>query len=522
MRLLFYLGLICVSFTLYAQTPEFISGQLLDAQTAQPIPFATIKIKNENKGLISNEDGGFRVPLNFKERGDTLVISFIGYTTREVLLSELDTTQINRILLKERIEQLGEVRLRTRTKPSQRLRSAKDIVNRAIKDIPLNYPQQPFSYLGYYRDYQKKGAQYLNLNEALLEVFDLGFGSIDFHGTQTRIYRYENNANFPKDSLAARPYDYINKNKVIDNAVLDNRGGNEYTLLRLHDAIRNHQINSFDYVNKLSEDFIEQHEFEFLPPSSVNEVPLYAIKLQKSIGNIRVQGTIYISQTDFKIYKLEYRVRESANNIIVKGMPDRQDPSSGRTLYEIIVEYQEREGLMYPNYISFFNTFKVLQPPKFTITDVRVNLEERCFELQFNTPPDPDDAVKKRFYRLAYQGVRMRLDRAELRDQTVLLYPKDPELIFDPKRIVSLQRLNGQGLTVDVRSIEDTQGNKIFVQSMETYNQYREFFVQELKLNPFKPLDNRYMRNTQPMHRDQPIVELDNIDEYWLNTPLKN
>ena len=68
--------------------------------------------------------------------------------------------------------------------------SAGRIVKEAIKRIPNNYPVDPFSYIGYYRDYQQVTDSsyladmnfedkhtYINLNEGVIQVFDAGFGT---------------------------------------------------------------------------------------------------------------------------------------------------------------------------------------------------------------------------------------------------------------------------------------------------------------------------------------------------------
>jgi len=63
----------------FSQQESFVAGKLLDLKTKEPIPFATIRIKNKSKGVISNFDGGFKIPIEFQKIGDTLEISSLGY-----------------------------------------------------------------------------------------------------------------------------------------------------------------------------------------------------------------------------------------------------------------------------------------------------------------------------------------------------------------------------------------------------------------------------------------------------------
>lgn len=63
-----------ISLALYSQNTE---GTITNTEE-KPIPYATISIKNTNKGCFSDETGNFILPYQLKT-GDTLAISCIGY-----------------------------------------------------------------------------------------------------------------------------------------------------------------------------------------------------------------------------------------------------------------------------------------------------------------------------------------------------------------------------------------------------------------------------------------------------------
>ncbi len=498
--------LLLQSHFILGQQIDFISGILINTENNSPIPFATIKIKNKSKGLISNLDGGFKIPYDLINSNDTLVISSIGYNSKEVVISRLSTDEINYIKLTEKVEVLNEVVL-VDSKISKRL-NAKEIVRKAIEVIPENFPFESFSYIGYYRDYQLKAKEYINLNEAILEVFDKGFGFEDIKKTQTKIYQYKTNSDFRIDTLASKPYDYVNKSKIISSATLAGQGGNEYTILRLHDALRNYKINTYDFVNRLDIDLIKNHRLKLLDETSLNDTPLYAIKIAKNEGSYKVFGRIYISKGDFRIYKMEYEVYSKGKN-------------SGKLLYQIIVEYQLYEDKMYPNYISFNNSFEILKPPKFIPDTVKINHDRKFFEVVFNNPPLPSSARKKHRYKLWYQNIYLAIDSVIIKNNSARIYPKYRNWVFDGKRIKSQRKTTKKGATVEVKNIVDVYGNKIYESESESYNQFREFFVQELKTISSKPIDSIFMVKTKPI-KSQQIAPLKNISEYWMNTPLKN
>lgn len=64
----------------YAQTPEKLSGRVL-TEDGQPISGASVYSKKTNKGTVTNANGMFSLSVN---NGETIVISSIGYTTKEV------------------------------------------------------------------------------------------------------------------------------------------------------------------------------------------------------------------------------------------------------------------------------------------------------------------------------------------------------------------------------------------------------------------------------------------------------
>ncbi|MCC6837766.1 MAG: carboxypeptidase-like regulatory domain-containing protein, partial [Bacteroidia bacterium] len=67
---------------LYAQTIT-ISGKVIDSETKEPLPFASVGLKNRPIGTITNLHGefDFHIPIEF--RNDVLVINMLGYVPFE-------------------------------------------------------------------------------------------------------------------------------------------------------------------------------------------------------------------------------------------------------------------------------------------------------------------------------------------------------------------------------------------------------------------------------------------------------
>ena len=73
-----------------AQTRS-VTGKVLDAETSEPLPAVSIRIKNSSNGDISDADGSFM--LNAAPT-DTLVFSFVGYITKEYVLGSRTDLQV--------------------------------------------------------------------------------------------------------------------------------------------------------------------------------------------------------------------------------------------------------------------------------------------------------------------------------------------------------------------------------------------------------------------------------------------
>jgi len=196
---------------MYAQEDVEVICQVIDRSSDNHVVYATIYLKNNRIGTISDEKGNFRIPYEFKYRSDTLRVSSIGYETEEFPLTNLKIDEINIIFITPKIESLEEVVLLSKKNNKTSL-SARKIIKNAIERIPVNYPQESFSYIAYYRDYQQLpdstvqrsrkndfDTNYINLNEGIIKVFDGGFDTnklID-EVNQTALYEFQINKDFP-------------------------------------------------------------------------------------------------------------------------------------------------------------------------------------------------------------------------------------------------------------------------------------------------------------------------------------
>jgi len=524
-QLLPYMG--CFAFLLFgyysrAQQPTYITGKLMDATTKEPVVFANIRIKDRALGVISNEDGSFRIPLRYKQLGDILEISSLGYRTREIPMASLSEERLNPIQLIPGTIVLDEAIVRGEV--GKRKYSARDIVKMAIEAIPENYPTQSFSTVGYYRDYQQKDGDYINLNEAILAVFDQGFDRGDFSTTEVQIFHSKRNSDFPRDSLAAQKYDYSTGSKVIDKAHLENYEGNEFTNLRIHDALRNFNAYSYDFVGNLETDFLVNHKFKKGDATFSDEEALYVIHGIGQRPGYRAHAKLFISKGDFAIHKMEYTLYDSSEKNTIR--KKNKHGHKHKLIFDVVLEYARIQEKMYLNYISFHNAFLLHLPPVFALTDVGLSLTQGYFGLKFNRQVDSLSAGQPNNYTITFKGSPWQVGKIRVYGDSLHIYPKVKagtlaNAMREVDAAVNKRTFNKDWVDVQVRNLKDVDGNIIHVPRVENYLQFREFFVQRVQLETRAPFDIRFMDKRKPIFEGQPVEPTPDYLEYWMNTPLQ-
>lgn len=488
--------------TLTAQVEEILC-KVIEEGTRYPVAYATIQFENSGNGVIANIEGDFRIPYQYKLDKDTIVISCIGYETKRVELQTLEDRNINVIILKPKIEELEQVVISG--KKVQKWESGYTLVKKAIANIPNNYPNQSFSSVGYYRDYQIINDDYYNLNEAIVESFDAGFDTdimMDSYN-QNALYKYSENKEFSRDSSLVKAYD--GESKYIENTTLSGQGGNELGILNIHDPIRNFEQLSFSFVYVFKKRFLTNHEFETMKRVYLDDEPIYEIRfdaLERLTGvSHKASGKIYISERNYAIHKLEYQVYETKNV---------DDP-----LFEVKIEYAPKNDKMYLNYITFNNRFVVSSSFSFDITKIDYDANEKAFYIKFNNDVQPS-SVQKRDFRFKYQKKKLVVKDFEIIDEKNIKVNIAEWSIPDTID----EATNMSAFEYRIKNIYDVADRKLFKSPEITGYQFREFFIQEIFESKLKPMSLEYMQKSKPLS-EAPVNQNRNKETYWLNTPLK-
>jgi|TARA_B110000208_G_scaffold191946_1_gene261183 outer membrane receptor protein involved in Fe transport len=111
-KLILFSLMILSSFMSFSQ----ISGKIVDADSNQPLPGATILVQGTDDGVVTDFDGEFTIQA--ATAGSTLVISYLGYETQEVIAQDgilvvalaLSAESLDEIILTSGVIDLAEMR----------------------------------------------------------------------------------------------------------------------------------------------------------------------------------------------------------------------------------------------------------------------------------------------------------------------------------------------------------------------------------------------------------------------------
>ncbi len=502
---------------IYCQQPDYVRGKVIDSKTSKPVPFATIRLKNSLVGVISNAEGDFRILNNPGFQSDSLIVSCIGFYRLSVAFSDLETTGMNNLKLVPNIYVLSEVRVTAR----KRRLSPELIIARALRNIKNNYPFTQYSYVSYYRDYQKDSSNYLNLNEGIIQTLDKGF-AFPSDSNRYRLLYFKKNMDLLTKNVT--PYYDLPETdhsdywfKKIPHAIVGDQYGNEFFILLAHDTFRNYNKRSFSYVHTLMMDFLKNHWFS--TPFGVYEgsTLLYRIDFsaKRKVTEDTYQGTIFIQPDDYSIHKLEY------SGSYLDSEKKKKD------IFNIEIEYGHEPAVnskMCLKYISFNNTFIFPDSSDndfFKFLNVEWQQEGGPYAgmiagyppdmniiVYFNRDLDPVSAGRSENYELTIGKRKAKITYIKVNGPNSYIRVRDDN--FKPQEIDSVY--------ISIKNLKDINGKILNKRRDLEFRQFRELFVQEYN----KPVEfqNKCFIQAAPLEKNC-ISNSTDSRRFWMNTPLK-
>jgi len=305
------------------------SGKIVEAKTGKSLPYSSVSVLHKGFGVISNKDGFFviQVPDEFKR--DTLVISYMGYYQKKVLISALQPFQT--FGLHEKIVSLPEILIRNT--------SASGLVKKAISKISSNYYTEPFTIRGFYREIVKKNKKYMSYTEALLDIYKRPLRPTLYHD-QVKV-------------LKKRRYTDISGR---DTVVFKLKGG-LHAILQL-DLVRNQP--DFMLLNQMN-----NYTYAIQDITMLDGRLVYVISFSPRTDKVlpALEGDIYINAASLAMVQIQFHyTRKSLQKLKVQYvLKSSSNVRAFPVLAKYQVSYQLYNGKYYIHYILGNIRFRVKQ-----------------------------------------------------------------------------------------------------------------------------------------------------------------
>lgn len=169
--------LLLMSSTTYAKRAEkettptmiVISGNVVDAESNEPLIFATIGLSKNNVATVSNSEGDFILKLSPNVTNDVLSISYIGHETKQYPIQDINANKPLRVRLQPIVVNLTEL--------SVFPNNPDIIIKNVLNNIKKNYSTEGQLMTAFYRETIKKGRHYTALAEAVVEINKTAYGN---------------------------------------------------------------------------------------------------------------------------------------------------------------------------------------------------------------------------------------------------------------------------------------------------------------------------------------------------------
>ena len=281
-----------------------VEGIVVDSKTKEPLPFASVGIRNTFIGTASSSNGRFvfSVPAIYVD--STLVCSFMGYKNYSLPLKKVKNPIT--IAMESDVITLNEVEVR----PWQPW----DYVRNAMQKIPVNYTDNAYMTQGYYSEYIQENGVFLKFSEGVVETYNPRYG--DTLQSQSRVLKARRGDDLGQLQFMRGKLDKkFEKEKKkaakkgekpemdaenIDEAILSASFGGPKTMISV-DPLR-------DTANYLDERHMKKYNYSIEGYTRFHDEPIIIIGFESKgvYEHQRQEGNIYISLTSDAIVSITY------------------------------------------------------------------------------------------------------------------------------------------------------------------------------------------------------------------------
>ncbi|MEL7002471.1 MAG: carboxypeptidase-like regulatory domain-containing protein [Bacteroidota bacterium] len=322
--------------TAYSFSQVKISGRLIN-EKGDPVPYATVGLKNAKVGSASNEQGFFQLYHALSNNRDTLTISCIGYKNAVIPIESIADYGNALITLQEFTKVISGITVKASDK------NAAKIVEKALSNYRKNYTRKKYELKGFYRQLMRNDSVYVLLTEGAFSMQDRGYGKRDIKRLRLDALR-----------------------KSDDMRNMDSLDIHYDTLMEHNDLMSLFKGDFIDATSKswsfyswpsFNSNILKSYDFLLDGITLYNNEEVYEISFF-SKSNLKYHISDYkmfIRRKDYAL--IEMRIFSKAAKITSSTSDKRGNISrlvDGQYYHKKIIQYQEYNGKWFPKYISTY------------------------------------------------------------------------------------------------------------------------------------------------------------------------
>lgn len=352
--------------TLSAQNTfmEF-KGIVIDSDTQKPLESVNLTVKNTNISTITNTEGEFVLKVPESSQVTTVVLSLLGYQTKEMGLNEL-SKENTKITLSEKIVELPQVKVTG-------FKNAEALIRKVFENKEKNNLDQPVLMTAFYRETIKKRNRNVSLTEAVVNLYKQSY--------------LNKSRDVMKLHKARKSTDY----KHLDTLAFKLQGGPFSTLY----------LDIMKYPEYIfNNETIDDYTYTFDQPTTVNDKLVYVVNFKKKPDDnpLYYYGKLYIDANALALtsatYALNIEDRKKAGDFFVRKKPN--DVITYPTEASYKVNYQEKNGKWYYSYGSVNLTFKVNKKRKLFNSEYSISSEMAITDWETTNAIENKELLKDR------------------------------------------------------------------------------------------------------------------------------
>ena len=268
-----------------SQTFDEYQGTVISNDTRKPLIFADVSVKSSNISTITNKEGNFTLKVPKSLSSNNVLISYLGYKTKEIPLSELKGNN-NTIRLEIITTQLSQININVP-------KDARSLVKASLTNLGEKYLNEKIAMTAFYRETIKKRNKNASLAEAVVKIYKEPYSTLKNDAVE--LIKSRKNTNYSR----------------LDTLAVKLQGG---PFSALYSDIVKYQ----DYI--FNDELFEYYTFSFGNSTELNNRTVYVVNF-KQLPNIVTplySGKIYIDAQTFALVSADYTLNVENKDEAVK------------------------------------------------------------------------------------------------------------------------------------------------------------------------------------------------------------